>query len=89
MLTVDTEGQVAQWDLVEVSFIIYAYTMVANKNAKRNGQCKKIKIFGNKAIEEVAQQLNSMETFSNWCSVDTKIGVSSQLYACKQAMSLL
>lgn len=53
VLTVDTEGQVAQWDLVE---------------------CKKIKIFGNKAIEEVAQQLNSMETFSNWCSVDTKIG---------------
>ncbi|KAM3589904.1 hypothetical protein VKS41_000759 [Umbelopsis sp. WA50703] len=53
VLTVDTEGQVAQWDLVE---------------------CKKIKIFGKNPIEEVALQLNSMETFSNWCSVDTKIG---------------
>ncbi|KAI9279517.1 WD40-repeat-containing domain protein [Umbelopsis sp. AD052] len=53
VLTVDTEGQVAQWDLVE---------------------CKKIKIFGKRPIEEIAQQINSMETFSNWCAVDTKIG---------------
>jgi WD repeat-containing protein 48 len=76
VLTVDTEGQVAQWDLVEVWAYYRLHIIQQLHRTNLNHQCKKVKIFGKRPIEDIAQEVNSMETFSNWCSVDTKIGVS-------------
>jgi WD repeat-containing protein 48 len=39
-------------------------------------KCVRIKVFGKCNIDEVAQEINTSESIPNWCSVDTRIGVS-------------
>ncbi|CAO3591245.1 unnamed protein product [Absidia cylindrospora] len=53
VLTKDTTGEVALWDLV---------------------RCMEIKKFGQRQIEEVANEISGIESFPSWCSVTTKIG---------------
>ncbi|ORZ23544.1 WD40-repeat-containing domain protein [Absidia repens] len=53
VLTKDTTGEVALWDLV---------------------RCMEIQKFGQRQMEEVAQEINGIESFPSWCSVTTKIG---------------
>ncbi|KAI7898188.1 WD40-repeat-containing domain protein [Cokeromyces recurvatus] len=44
-------------------------------------KCIQIKQFGRRDIEDVAQEVNSLECFPAWCSVDTKIGaITVQLH---------
>ncbi|CAO3645376.1 unnamed protein product [Mucor hiemalis] len=44
-------------------------------------KCAQVKNFGKRDIEEVAQEVNSLESFPAWCSVDTKIGaITVQLH---------
>ncbi|KAI8086121.1 WD40-repeat-containing domain protein [Halteromyces radiatus] len=53
VLTKDTTGDVALWDIV---------------------RCTEIKKFGQRSLEEVAQEISGIESFPSWCSVTTKIG---------------
>ncbi|CAG8499312.1 1077_t:CDS:10 [Ambispora leptoticha] len=53
ILTVDTSGEVALWDIIE---------------------CIRIKTFGKRDLDEVCQEINSIESIPNWCFVDTRIG---------------
>ncbi|CAO3591395.1 unnamed protein product [Absidia cylindrospora] len=53
VLTKDTTGEIALWDLV---------------------RCMEIQKFGQRQMEEVAQEINGIESFPSWCSVTTKIG---------------
>src|SRR6266540_2110016 len=39
-------------------------------------KCVKVKVFGKCNISEVAQEINTLESIPNWCSVDIRIGVS-------------
>ncbi|KAL0092183.1 WD40-repeat-containing domain protein [Phycomyces blakesleeanus] len=60
VLTQDTNGEVALWDLVK---------------------CTQIKRFGKQKLDRVAQEINNVESFPAWCSVDTKIGaITVQLH---------
>ncbi|KAI8390199.1 WD40-repeat-containing domain protein [Blakeslea trispora] len=44
-------------------------------------KCTQIKNFGKRDIEDVAFEVNSIESFPAWCSVDTKIGaITVQLH---------
>ncbi|CAG8682200.1 15004_t:CDS:10, partial [Acaulospora morrowiae] len=37
--------------------------------------CVRVKTYGKRDIEEVASEINTIESIPNWCSVDTRIGV--------------
>ncbi|KAI8639396.1 WD40-repeat-containing domain protein [Parasitella parasitica] len=44
-------------------------------------KCIQIKSFGKRDLEDVAQDINSLESFPAWCSIDTKIGaITVQLH---------
>ncbi|KAI7873407.1 WD40-repeat-containing domain protein [Mucor mucedo] len=44
-------------------------------------KCIQIKNFGKRDMEDVAQEVNSLESFPAWCSIDTKIGaITVQLH---------
>ncbi|KAG2236102.1 hypothetical protein INT48_006118 [Thamnidium elegans] len=44
-------------------------------------KCIQVKNFGKRELEEVAQEVNSLESFPAWCTVDTKIGaITVQLH---------
>lgn len=37
-------------------------------------QCIPIKSYGKRHLEDVAPEVNTMESVANWCSVDTRTG---------------
>ncbi|KAI5807257.1 hypothetical protein DFH27DRAFT_590196 [Peziza echinospora] len=37
-------------------------------------RCKPIKLYGKRDLEDVAAEVNSVETVANWCQVDTRTG---------------
>jgi WD repeat-containing protein 48 len=41
-------------------------------------KCVRVKVFGKCNIDEIAQEINTPESIPNWCSVDTRIGVSNK-----------
>lgn len=52
-------------------------------------RCIQLKNFGKRDLQEVAQEVNSLESSPAWCTIDTKIGVSLLLNIHKLPTSLI
>lgn len=69
VLTLDTAGEVVMWDLLKVSLKFSSPVLDSN-----NLQCVPVQSFGKGHLEDVAPEVNTMESVANWCQVDTRTG---------------
>ena len=68
VLTLDTAGEVLMWDLLKVSRSHDLF------HSAKFVQCVPIQSFGKRHLEDVAPEVNTVESVANWCSVDTRTG---------------
>jgi WD repeat-containing protein 48 len=70
VLTLDTAGDVLMWDLIQVrtSLVLISFLILTIS------QCRPIKSFGKRHLEDVEPEVNTREAVAPWCSVDISSG---------------
>lgn len=71
-LTQDTAGEVLMWDLLKVSLPFQPAFPLLPLN--HYIQCVPIQSFGKRHIDDVASEVNSVETIAHWCTLDIRTG---------------